>query len=47
VAGSQLSVVHTLASLQLTGVPARQLPKAQASPVVQVLPSSQALLLFT
>ena len=47
VVASQLSVVHTFRSLQLTVAPARQLPKAHASPVVQPLPSSHALVLLT
>jgi hypothetical protein len=47
VAASQLSSVQGLASLQFTGVPARHVEKAQASPVVQAFPSSQAIVLFT
>ena len=46
VAGLQLSVVQTLASLQTTAAPAWQLPPLHVSPAVQELPSSQALVLF-
>src|SRR5438128_2704109 len=41
VAGSQESVVHTFASLQLGGGPPTQTPPAHASAVVQALPSLQ------
>lgn len=45
---SQLSVVHGLASLQSTTVPARQVPPAHVSPLVHAEPSLQlALLLVT
>jgi hypothetical protein len=37
----QVSVVQTLLSLQVTGVPARHVPLRQASPVVHALPSEQ------
>src|SRR5262249_36817067 len=49
VAGLQESSVHTLLSLQLGGGPPTQPPPAQASLVVQALPSSQGavLLVFT
>jgi hypothetical protein len=46
VAWSQLSLVQGLLSLQFTAVPGRQVPNAQASPVVHTFPSSQALVLF-
>jgi hypothetical protein len=46
VAGSQASVVQTLPSLQSGPGPPTQAPPAQASPVVQALPSSQGALLF-
>lgn len=39
--GSQLSVVHGLASSQPRGPPGWQLPAAQLSPLVQALPSVQ------
>jgi hypothetical protein len=42
----QVSVVHTLLSLQLTAVPAWQVPPPQVSPAVQAFPSSQAFVLF-
>jgi len=45
--GSQLSLVQPLPSLQLSGVPARQVPIPQASPTVQAFPSSQAFVLLT
>ena len=47
VAGTQVSVVHTLPSLQ-TRVPAPglQLPVSQVSPRVQALPSSHAAVLL-
>src|SRR5438552_10878388 len=41
VAGSHVSVVHTLPSLQLGGGPPTQTPPAQVSAVVQALPSLQ------
>jgi hypothetical protein len=44
--GSQLSVVQGLLSLQLAAVPGRHVPNAQASPVVQAFPSSQAMVLL-
>jgi len=44
--GSQLSSVHGLPSLQLTGPPAAQTPPAQTSPRVQTLPSSQGKVLL-
>jgi hypothetical protein len=44
--GSQLSLVQGLLSLQFTALPGRQVPNAQASPVVHTFPSSQALVLF-
>ena len=43
---SQLSVVHGLLSLQFIAVPGRHVPKAQKSPAVHALPSSQAFALF-
>jgi len=46
VAVSQLSSVHGLPSLQLSAVPGRQAPNTQASPLVQALPSSQAIALL-
>jgi hypothetical protein len=46
VAGLQVSVVHPLASLQITGVAPAQLPPPHTSPVVQAFPSSQAFVLF-
>ena len=46
VTGSQLSVVHRLPSSQTTAEPAWQVPDPQVSPVVQALPSSQAIVLF-
>ena len=47
VAGTQLSVVQTLLSLQASvPAPGWQLPPPQVSPVVQALPSSQATVLF-
>jgi hypothetical protein len=46
VAGSQLSVVQTVLSLQRTGVPPLQVPPPQVSPAVHALPSSQAFVLF-
>jgi hypothetical protein len=46
VAGLQLSVVHTFASLQTVGVPGLHVPPPQASPVVQALPSLHGLVLF-
>ena len=46
-AGAQVSVVHTLLSLQTSvPVPGSQLPPEQVSPVVQAFPSSQATVLF-
>jgi hypothetical protein len=45
VAGSQLSVVHTLASSQLTGEPAH-VPLTQTSPVVQAFASEHAAVLL-
>src|SRR5439155_9927151 len=41
VAGSQVSVVHTLPSVQMGGGPPTQTPPAQVSAVVQALPSLQ------
>ena len=46
VAGAQLSVVHTLLSLQTTAVPAWQLPPPHVSPVVHAFPSLHAAVLF-
>jgi hypothetical protein len=46
VAGLQLSVVHTLASSQTTGVPTWQVPPPQCSPLVQALPSSHGFVLL-
>jgi hypothetical protein len=46
VAGSQVSVVQTLSSLQTTGAPAWHVPPLQTSPVVQAFPSSQAAVLL-
>jgi hypothetical protein len=46
VAGEQPSVVHTLPSSQFGPAPPTQVPPEQASPVVQALPSSQAVVLF-
>jgi hypothetical protein len=43
---SQLSSVQGLPSLQAAAAPGRHEPNAQASPVVQGLPSSQAFVLF-
>jgi hypothetical protein len=45
-AGSQLSVVHSLLSLQTRAAPPWHVPPPQVSPVVQALPSSQAAVLF-
>ena len=47
VATSQVSVVHTLLSLQFFGVPAAQVPAAQTSLRVQGFPSSHAAVLLT
>ena len=47
VAGSQLSSVQTLASLQFVGGPPTHAPPRQASLVVQRLPSLHAAVLFT
>jgi hypothetical protein len=44
--GSHESVVHGLASLQFAAGPALQVPPPQVSPVVQALPSLQALVLL-
>src|SRR5438034_7321832 len=44
--GVQRSVVHTLPSTQLRGVPT-QAPAAQVSPTVQALPSVHAIPVFT
>src|SRR5207237_2877912 len=41
VAGSHVSVVHTLPSVQMGGGPPTQTPPAQVSAVVQALPSLQ------
>ena len=41
VRGLQLSSVHPLLSLQATTDPGAQVPSAQVSPLVHVLPSSQ------
>jgi hypothetical protein len=41
-----VSVVHTLLSLQTTGVPGWHVPPPQTSPEVQALPSSHAFVLF-
>ena len=46
VAGSQLSVVQTLLSLQTIVVPGWHTPNPQTSPVVQALPSLHALVLL-
>ena len=46
VAGLQVSVVHALVSLQITGVAPAQMPPPHTSPVVQTLPSSHGLVLF-
>src|SRR5262249_58642626 len=46
VAGSQLSAVQLLPSLQLGGGPPTQLPPAQVAAVVQALPSSHAAVVF-
>jgi len=46
VAGLQESVVQALLSLQTLAVPGWQLPPPHVSPVVQALPSLQALVLF-
>jgi hypothetical protein len=46
IVGSQLSVVHTLLSLQTTAAPALQEPPPQTSPDVHAFPSSQAIVLF-
>src|SRR2546427_499501 len=42
VAGSQVSVVQTLLSLQTAGAPGWQMPPPQVSPDVQGFPSSHA-----
>ncbi len=47
VAGSQVSVVQTLLSPQLFGVPAEQVPAAQTSLSVQGFPSSHEAVLLT
>ena len=47
VAGSQVSVVQTLLSPQLFGVPAAHVPAAQTSLSVQGFPSSHAAVLLT
>jgi hypothetical protein len=44
--GSHVSSVQTLLSSQITGMPGRQTPLPQVSPVVQRLPSSHGLVLF-
>src|SRR5262245_56623385 len=41
--GSQMSIVHTLLSLQTSGVPARQAPRLQTSLLLQMLPSLQVV----
>jgi hypothetical protein len=46
VAGSQLSVVHTLLSLHTTGAPA-QTPPEQVSPPVHAFPSEHGAVLLT
>ena len=46
VAESQASLVHGLLSLQVTAVPPAHAPLAQASPLVQALPSLQVLVLL-
>jgi hypothetical protein len=46
VAGTQLSFVHTLLSLQFFGVPDLQLPFWQTSPMVHPFPSLQGAVLF-
>src|SRR2546427_572024 len=46
VAGTHVSVVQTLLSLQLVGPPGWQLPPLQTSPVVQALKSLQGLVLL-
>jgi hypothetical protein len=45
--GSQVSVVQTLLSLQLSDVPARQMPPWHASLPLQTLPSAQGVPLTT
>ena len=45
--GLQLSSVHTLLSLQPSGVPGLQTPLPQVSPCVQALPSLQGAVLLT
>jgi len=45
-AGTQVSVVHTLPSLQLGAAPPTQVPPAQVSLVVQALPSVHGAVLF-
>ena len=47
VAASQVSVVQTLLSLQVFGVPGRHVPAAQTSFKVQAFPSSHAAALLT
>ena len=44
--GSQVSVVQTLLSLQITGPPGLQRPPPQVSPVVQAFPSLHGAVLF-
>ena len=46
VAGSQLSAVHALWSLQSVAAPGRQAPPPQTSPAVHALPSLHALDVF-
>ena len=46
VAGSHVSVVQTLLSLQMTAVPGTQVPPEQVSPAVQAFPSLHAAALF-
>jgi hypothetical protein len=46
VAALQLSVVHSLSSLQTMGVPGWHVPPPQVSPVAQAFPSSHGFVLF-
>jgi hypothetical protein len=46
VAGLQLSLVHTLLSLQTTGVPGLHTPPPHVSPKVQAFPSLHGFVLF-
>jgi hypothetical protein len=47
VAGAQVSVVHVLPSLQLTGAPAAHVPPWHVSAPLQAFPSPHAALLAT